>query len=93
MLKGLQTPLRVSRDPPLAFAHLRGMGTGASSNPVRLTLNAGLAASRWKSNAHSTHSTHAESNIPSANLQQENDTTLRASDDNLSSNDIKVEGR
>lgn len=90
MLKGLQTPLRVSRDPPLAFAHLRGMGTGASSNPVRLTLNAGLAASRWKSNA---HSTHAESNIPSANLQQENDTTLRASDDNLSSNDIKVEGR
>ena len=68
-----------------------GMGTGASSNPARLTLTTGLAASRWKSRANSTQS---ESSISSVNLRQENETTSQGSADKLKSpNDVKVEGR
>jgi len=67
------------------------MGTGASSNPGKLTLNTGLAASRWKSRSHSTHS---ESSISTVNnLPQKDETTSQAGVDKLSPGDVKVEGR
>ncbi|KAL9966270.1 hypothetical protein ACROYT_G024319 [Oculina patagonica] len=62
------------------------MGSGASSNPVRSTVNAGLAAARWRSNAHSTLSSNSSANAP-----QENETEALTSDGNLDG--IKVEGR
>lgn len=62
------------------------MGSGASSNPLRSTVNTGLAAGRWRSNVHSTRSSNSSAKVP-----QENDTDTLASDGNLDG--IKVEGR
>ena len=70
------------------------MGTGASKNPLRSTANAGIVASRWKTNARQSTSSSINAS-GSSNLAPgtDNSKLKRPASDGKDLKDIKAEGR
>lgn len=66
------------------------MGTGASKNPLRSTANAGIVASRWKTNARQSTSSSLNANLAPGT---DNSKLKRPASDGKDLKDIKAEGR